>query len=97
MSQRDAYVEKLHAKIDEWNADIDKLIAKANQLEADSRIEYQKQADTLKRKRKEIERKLNELKTSGGGAWEDLKSGMDLALESMNEAVKSALSRFTQV
>ncbi len=97
MSQRDAYIEKLHAKIDEWNADIDKLMAKANQLEADSRMEYKRQAGILKRKREEIERKLNEIKVSGGGAWEDLKSGMDLAWESMNEAVKSALSRFKQV
>jgi len=32
-----AYIQKLHARIDEWNADIDKLRAKADLVEADSK------------------------------------------------------------
>lgn len=94
MSKRDAYIQKLHTKIDEWNADIDKLAAKTQQAEADARIEYQEQIDALKRQRREVENKLADLKQSGEGAWEDLRAGLDLAFESMNEAVKSAISRF---
>ncbi len=30
MTDKDAYVQKLHAKLDEWNAEIDKLKAKAD-------------------------------------------------------------------
>ena len=30
MTSKDAYVEKLPAKLDEWSADIDKLKAKAD-------------------------------------------------------------------
>jgi uncharacterized coiled-coil DUF342 family protein len=94
MKNKEAYVQKLHAKIDEWNADIDKLKAKADQLEADSRIEYEKQIEALKNKRNEIEKKLSELSRSGEGALEDLKAGIDLSWESMNEAIKSAAARF---
>lgn len=94
MSKRDAYIQKLHAKIDEWNADIDKIVAKAQQVEADSKIEYQQQIDGLKRQRREVENKLADLKRSGEDAWEDVQSGLDLALESMNEAISSAMSRF---
>ena len=94
MSKRDTYIRQLHAKIDEWNADIDRLTAKVNQVEADSRKEYQQQIDMLKRKRREIESKLTDLKQTGEEAWSDFKTGIDLALESMNEAVKSAISRF---
>jgi uncharacterized coiled-coil DUF342 family protein len=94
MKNKDAYVQKLHAKIDEWNADIDKLKAKADQLEADSRIEYQKQIEALKTKRNEIEKKLSELSHAGEGALDDLKSGIDLAREAMNEGIKSAMARF---
>jgi len=86
-------MEKLHAKIDEWNADIDRLIAKAEQVEADSRIEYQKQIEVLKSKRDEIEQKVSEISRSGEQAWEDLKAGADLAREAMSEAIKSATSR----
>ena len=45
---RDAYVEKMKAKLDEWNADIAKLEAQAKQKEADARVSYQDQIETLK-------------------------------------------------
>ena len=93
MKNKEAYVQKLHAKIDEWNADIDNLKAKADQLEADSKIEYQKQIEVLKSKRDEIEKTVSELSRSGEQAWEDLKTGIDLARDAMSEAIKSATSR----
>jgi uncharacterized coiled-coil DUF342 family protein len=94
MKNKEAYIQKLHAKIDEWNTDIDKLKAKADQVEADSKIEYQKQMQALKSKRDEIEKKVSEISRSGENAWEDLKAGVDLAWEAMSEAIKSATSRF---
>jgi uncharacterized coiled-coil DUF342 family protein len=94
MENKEAYIQKLHAKIDEWNADIDKLKAKADQVEADSKIEYQKQMQALKSKRDEVEKKVSEISRSGENAWEDLKAGVDLAWEAMSEAIKSATSRF---
>jgi len=93
MKTKEAYIQKLHAKIDEWNADIDKLKAKADQVEADSKIEYQKQIKVLKTKRDEIEKKVFEISRSSENAWEDLKAGVDLAREAMSEAIKSATSR----
>jgi uncharacterized coiled-coil DUF342 family protein len=93
MKTKEDYVQKLHAKIDEWNADIDRLKAKADQVEVDAKIEYQEQIQTLKSKRDEIETKISELSRSGEKAWEDLKAGVDLAWEAMNEAIKSAASR----
>jgi predicted nucleic acid-binding Zn-ribbon protein len=94
IKNKEAYVQKLHAKIDEWNADFDRLKAKADQVEADSRIEYQKQIQALKSKRDDIEKKVSEISRSGEDAWEDLKAGADLAWEAMSEALKSATSRF---
>lgn len=88
------YIQKLHAKIDEWNSDIDRLSAKADQVEADARSDYRKQVDILKQKRRDIEEKLKDLNRSGDAAWKDLKSGIDMAWEAMNHAVQSATSRF---
>jgi len=93
-SQKDKYVEKLHTKLDEWNAEIDKLKVKADKAEADSRIEYQKQIKNLQQKRQEAEKKLADLRSAGKDAWEDLKSGVQQAWDSMEEAVKSARSKF---
>lgn len=94
MSAKDAYVQKLHAKLDEWSAQIDKMKAKADQAEADSRIEYNKRIVVLQEKRSETKQKIEALRKAGAGAWEDLKSGVQLAVESMEQALDSARSRF---
>lgn len=47
MSEKDAYVEKMKAKLDEWNAEIDKLQAKAKQAEADAEIQYNDEISAL--------------------------------------------------
>jgi uncharacterized coiled-coil DUF342 family protein len=95
MADKDAYVQKLHAKIDEWNAEIDKLKAKADQAEADARTNYSKEVENLKSKRREAEKKLDEVRHAGEGAWEDLKAGAQSAVDAMEAALKSAKSRFS--
>jgi peptidoglycan hydrolase CwlO-like protein len=94
MTQKEEYVQKLHAKLDEWSAEIDKLKAKADKTEAETRIEYQKQIETLKQRRREADKKLSELHNAGEGAWQDLKAGAQLAWDAMEEAIKSARSKF---
>ena len=94
MPDKDAYVQKLHAKLDEWNAEIDKLKARADKAEAETRLEYQKEIEDLQKRGKEVEEKLAEVRQTGEGAWEDLKSGIQNTWDSMEEALKSARSRF---
>lgn len=94
MTDKDVYVQKLHAKLDEWNAEIDKLKAKADMAEAEKRVEYQKQIENLQKRRKEAEKKVAEVREAGEGAWEDLKSGVQNAWDSMTEEIKLAQSRF---
>jgi uncharacterized coiled-coil DUF342 family protein len=92
--KRDAYVQKLKAKMDEWNAEIDKLAAKADQADGEAKIEYHKQVEDLRAKRKGVEDKLAALHQAGEGAWEDLKTGIESAWDSLGNALKSAASRF---
>ena len=94
MADKDAYVQKMQAKLDEWNAEIDKLKAKAAQAEADSRVEYQKQIQNLQEKRQGAEKKLAEVRQAGESAWQDLKAGAQSAWDAMEDALKSARSRF---
>jgi len=74
---RDAYVQKMKAKIDEWNADIDKLTAKADQAEADVKIRYHQQLEELRAKRQEMENKIADLQSAGESAWEEMKQGVE--------------------
>ncbi|MFP3868752.1 MAG: hypothetical protein ACLFUU_11430 [Desulfobacteraceae bacterium] len=89
-----AYLEKLRAKVDEWNAEINKLKAKAEQAKADTRIEIEKQVGDLEVQRREVEDKMQQLHQAGESAWENLKGGVQRAWENLDQAVKSASAKF---
>ncbi|MFC3285976.1 coiled coil domain-containing protein [Litchfieldella rifensis] len=94
MRNREAYEQKLQAKLDEWQAEVDKLKARAQGAQADARIEYQEEIDRLESYRDEARQKLAELREASDDAWEDLKDGAERAWDSASEAFKSARSRF---
>jgi hypothetical protein len=94
MSIKEAYEKKIEAQMDEWKIEINKLKAKANKAEADAQIKYYKQIEDIRAKQEAAREKLTELKGAGEDAWEDLKTGLENALNSLGDAVKSATSRF---
>ena len=94
MSSRDEYVRRMQAKLEEWNAEIDTLTAKAGKATSDIRNEYNEQIGALKVKQANARQKIEELQQSGESAWEDMKSGIELAWTAMGEAIDSARSRF---
>ena len=94
MSMKEAYQQKIEAQLDEWTAEIDKMKAKAAKAEADARLEYNDRIEELRLKQLVAQEKLQEFREAGEDAWEDLKAGLELAWDSLGEAVKSARSRF---
>ena len=95
MNSRDEYVGKMKAKLDEWNAEIDSLTVKADEVAADARSEYKKQIESLKVKQTEARQKIEDFQQAGEIALKDFKSGIDKAWDSMGEAIKQAKSRFS--
>ncbi len=87
--RRDAYVQEMKAKLDEWNAEVDRIQAKIDQADAETRIQYQKQLDDLRAKRKDLEDRIAGVQQAGEGAWQDLKQG----LESSWSILKTSLTR----
>jgi chromosome segregation ATPase len=94
MEKRDAYVKKMQAKMDEWNAQIDKLAAKAQQAKADTKIAYEEDMEDLRAKRKNLQDKIEKMQKSSDDAWGDFKAGVEAAWESLDAGVKSAAERF---
>lgn len=94
MSSRDEYIRKMQAKLEEWNAEIDTLTAKADEVTADVKNEYNEQIESLKARQAAARQKIEELQQAGESAWEDLKSGVELAWTAIGEAIDSARSRF---
>ena len=91
---RDAYLEKAKAQLDEWNADLDKLEAKSRGAKADAKIKYDEQLTALRQRRDKAKQKFAEIQSASEDAWESLKQGAEDAWNSLKEAVTKAKSQF---
>jgi len=93
MDKKQAYEEKLKSQLDEWDAKIEVLKAKAEKKGAEAKVDYQQTIEDLQKKRTKAKDRLQELRAAGDNAWEDLKSGVEQAWSSLGDAVDSAVSR----
>lgn len=94
MSEKQAYEKKLQARYDQWSAEIDKMKAKSDQVGADLQLEYELKIKELRAMQETAGKRLNELKDASDDAWKDLRVGVDVAWESLGNALRSAQSRF---
>ena len=94
MSEKESYRQKIRAKLDEWNAEIDKFEAQADQAQADAQLEYYEQLKKLRALQEEAGNRLEELEDAGEDAWEDFRNGADIAADALEAAIDSARSRF---
>ena len=92
--KRKAYEEKLEAQLNEWNAQIALLKAKAKNTQADAKIHYYQTIDALELKRNTAKTKLRELKDAGDEAWEGLKTGAENSWAEVKTAFHNAISKF---
>jgi len=94
MDDKELYREKLEAKFKEMKARVELLEAKAAQVKAESKLEFNKHLAELRQKRDALQGKLDEVKKSGGEAWKDLRSGMEKAAEELKQAIDRAMDKF---
>ena len=93
MTGRNAYEDKLTAQVQEWNAKIEQLKARAAQADADARIKAQEKIRELEAARKTAEERLDEMKASGEDRWEKLKKQADDAVASVERSLSDALDK----
>jgi DNA repair ATPase RecN len=87
---RDAYIEKLNARLKQWNSDLDKMEAKAKEAKADVRMKYERRVEELTKQRDEIRDKLVNLKDSGADAWLEIRDGIDEAWSALQKSFDRA-------
>lgn len=90
---RELYQERIEATLQEWGGEIEKLRKKADQLGAEARVKYRDQIEDLHARQETARRKLDELKKSGGEAWEDIRKGAESAIEELKKGVESAVGK----
>ncbi|MCF8467023.1 MAG: hypothetical protein K9G33_06440 [Sneathiella sp.] len=88
------YEKKLKAQLEEWDADINRLSAKADAVRAEARVKYLDEVDKLRDQKKKAEARLSQFEDAQEGAWEDMKTGIDAAWKNLGYAVNNAVERF---
>ena len=94
--QMQAFRKQMEIKLNEYGEKIDQLQAKTEKLGEDGKTKAQEQLTALRQKRDEVSDKLKDLSSSSGNAWEQLKSGVDAAMEDLGNAYKKAAAEFSK-
>lgn len=94
MNEKELYQQKKQAQLDEWQAEIEKLKAKASELSADARLEINAQIEALQGKIEDGKSKLAELADASEGAWESIKDCVESTWNSMTSAFNEVVAKF---
>lgn len=77
MSNREEYIEKLNAKLKQWDARIEKLEADARSAKASAKIELNDKLDDLRNRRDGARERLEQMRAANAAAFEELKKGFE--------------------
>ena len=94
--QMQAFREQTDTKLTEYENKIDQLQAEAEKLGGDAKTKAEQQLTALRQKQDQVSAKLKELSSSSGNAWEQLKSGIDAAMDDLGNAYKKAAAEFSK-
>ena len=96
--QKEEYQKKMEARLQELDSEIQQLQAKAQssatELKEKSKAEFNQSMEDLRNKQQVATEKLNELKSASGQAWEDIKGGVNSAMDELGKAYDRARSHF---
>jgi chromosome segregation ATPase len=87
--------KQMESKLDEYGNEIDQLQAKAEKLEGDAKAKAEQQLAALRQKQDAVGEKVKDLGSASGDAWEQVKSGVDAAMEDLGNAYKKAAAEFS--
>ena len=94
MSTRDEYVAAMKLRLDEWNAELAVLEAKAHETQEDAKEKYQEQLRALHARRLEGEKQLEAIRAATEESWMQLKADTDTVWAAFKDAVHQFKSHF---
>ena len=94
MENRKEYIDKMAAKLKEWDDEILKLQTKTDTAKADLKDDIKHHIDDLKAKKEAALQKLKEIQSQSGTAWDDMKAGAETAMGTVEDSLKKAWARF---
>ena len=89
MGLKEAYQEKIEAQLQDWNARINELKAKAANAKADAKIDMYNRIDILRAKLEAAQAKLQELKQRGAEKWDEIRLALDKDMDYLKSTWES--------
>ena len=96
MSDKDALEKKIQAKLDEADAEIHKLQARAREQDADKALRQQieERRAELEKHQAALKSKLDALRSKSESSWKEIEHGAQQAWDDLSSALKRAAEHF---
>lgn len=94
MRNREEYVAKLKAQLDEWSAQMAEWEAAAQGATYEAKAEWKKQVGILKSRIDDMAFKMELLKGASSEAWNEVARGAEEARKAMQVSFERARSKF---
>ena len=94
MNNRDEYVEKLKAQLDQWERQTVAWETAARSATAEARTELEKQVGIMKSRADDMVYRMELLKGASADAWQEIARGADEARKTMQDAFEKARFHF---
>lgn len=94
VQQKRDFEKKTREELDRMEKQIDHLKSKAGQAKKETQAELHQLIGDMEEKRQAAAKKLKELQSASGKAWNDVRSGVSASVDELEKTYKQAVSRF---
>lgn len=94
MEIQDAYKQKMAAQLKEWDAQIDLLEARLENMSADMKVKRTEQLRALRAQQHAASEKMQELGNAGIEAWDQVRLTADKIWDDLKAGMTEAHSKF---
>ncbi|MDT8439137.1 MAG: hypothetical protein RQ729_09035 [Wenzhouxiangellaceae bacterium] len=91
---RNEFISALKDRLDQLDHEIEDLKSEAAKFEAGARKEYENRLHDLREKRRELDRKLDELRAAGDEKWQQFKDEAEHAWKALGNSFNYFKSHF---
>jgi hypothetical protein len=93
--QKDAYVQQMEAALDRTEQQLEQFREKAASMTGGAKAEAELQIQALEEQTEATRDKLGEVESATAETWQDMKAGMDAALQNLEAAYEQAATQFS--
>ena len=94
--EKEGYKKEVQEKLKALDQKIDELKGKAAGLKGEAKKEFNKDMTELRKKQKSAKKEWGKIKGATARGWEKVKSGMDAAVQDVENAYNKVASRFKE-